>query len=67
MKIGDRINLDTGNNKQVIERIIDDQGYAKDVNQTATTYYCIDDNGMEYEIVQFWNNRNFVNICSHSV
>lgn len=66
MKIGDRISLDIANNKKIIESIINEQGYAKDINQLAITYFCKDDNGTKYEIVQFWNSRNMVSICAGS-
>lgn len=64
MRIGDRINLDTANNRKSIESIINKQGYARDVNQIATTYYCKDLSGEKYELVQFWNSRNIINVCS---
>ena len=65
MKIGDIIDLRIGQNKQILDALIQGCGISRDINQLALTVNCEDNNGVKFAIVQFHNSRHLVHILSH--
>lgn len=64
IKIPSVIDLRLGNNKAIINELIETCGKSKDINQLALTVHCVTDSGHPFEIVQFHNRRHTVDILS---
>lgn len=64
MKLGEKYNLNHGNNKIIIEKTINACGVSKSINELAISYHCIDSQGTKFDLVQFHNNRQIIH-CMH--
>lgn len=62
MKIPCTINLDLGNNKKIVQDLIDRYGKSKSLDQIASLVNCEDDAGNKFQITQFHNSRNLMHI-----
>jgi hypothetical protein len=59
MKIPCHINLDLGQNKAIVQEIIDRCAVSKDINEVGMQVNCID-NGVKFHILQFNSSRKYV-------
>lgn len=62
MKIPCTINLDLGNNKKIVQDLIDLYGKSKDINQIGMIVNCEAENGMKFQMSQFNSSRNLMHI-----